>query len=187
MDRAAKYEVLLGALRVIVGFAALVAIVSLVGWAFRDELSRFGAWFVSRFGVAGVSAGAFLADSVHFPIPPQFYLLTGIAGGHDVVIVLLAVLAGSELGGFTAFALARGLGQRPSVARRLQSPRELIARLIERGGYLGLATATLLPVSFSLLCMASGAMGLPYRAYGVLAIMRVPRIVLSYVVIHLAW
>jgi membrane protein YqaA with SNARE-associated domain len=187
VDRETKYETLFGVLRIVVSFAALVAIVSFLGWAFRGELSRFGTWFVSRFGVAGMGAGAFLADSIHFPIPPQFYLLTGIAGGHDVVIVVLAVLIGSELGGFTAFLLARGLGRVPVVARRLKTSRELLTGLIERQGYIGLAAATLLPISFSVLCMASGAMRLPYRAYGVLAVMRVPRIILSYVVIALAW
>ncbi len=187
VDRQTKYETLFGVLRIVVSFAVLIAIVSFLGWAFRSELSRFGEWFVSRFGVAGMGAGAFLADSIHFPIPPQFYLLTGIAGGHEVVIVVLAVLVGSELGGFTAFLLARGLGRVPVVARRLQSSRKLLTGLIERQGYIGLAAATLLPISFSLLCMASGAMRLPYRAYGVLAVMRVPRIVLSYVVIAMAW
>jgi membrane protein YqaA with SNARE-associated domain len=187
VDREAKLESVLAVLRVVASFAILVAVVTFVGWAFRAELSRFGHWFIDRFGVGGMLGGAFLADSLHFPIPPQFYLLTGIAAGHRVTLVLLAVLVGSELGGFTAFAIARSLGRSPFVARRLETTRQLITGLIERRGYLGLALATLLPVSFSLLCMASGAMRLPYRAYGVLALMRVPRILVSYAVIVLAW
>ncbi|MBX3264637.1 MAG: VTT domain-containing protein [Labilithrix sp.] len=187
MDRATKYETLLAVLRVAASFALLVLLVTFVGWALRDELTRFGGWFVTRFGFVGIAAGAFVADCVHFPIPPQFYLLTGIAGGRPVTIVLLAVLAGSELGGLTAFALARALGRSPSVARRLASTRDLITRAIERQGYAGLAAATLLPISFSILCMATGAMRLPYKAFGVLAVMRVPRILLSYAVIVVAW
>jgi len=187
VNREARYETALAVLRVVMSFAVLVAIVSFVGWAFRDELSRFGQWFVSRFGVAGMVGGAFLADGLHFPIPPQFYLLTGIAGGYEVALVIVAVLAGSELGGLTAFALARLVGRSPFVARRLARPRGLLAGMIEKRGYVGLAAATLLPISFSILCMASGAMRLPYRAYGVLALMRVPRILLSYAVIVLAW
>jgi len=187
VEREAKYEGAFAVLRMVMSCALLVAAVSFVGWAFRAELSRFGTWFVDRFGVVGMAGGAFLADGFHFPIPPQFYLLTGIAGGHHVTAVILAVLVGSELGGLTAFLLARVVGQRPMIARRLASSRDLIAGLFARQGYIGLAAATLLPVSFSLLCMASGAMRLPYRAYGVLAVMRVPRILLSYVVIMAAW
>lgn len=187
MDRRTKLETALAVLRLVAGFAALVAVVTFLGWAYRDELSRFGSWFVARFGFVGIAAGAFLADGLHFPIPPQFYLLTGIAGGHHTAGVLAVVLVGSELGGLTAFALARGVGGAPIVAHRLETTRRLLHGFIERRGYLGLAAATLLPLSFSLLCMASGAMRLPYRAYGVLALMRIPRILLSYVVIALAW
>lgn len=187
MNRSTKYETVVAVLRVVASCVLLLGIVSFVGWAFRAELSRFGTWFVDRFGFAGIAAGAFLADGLHFPIPPQFYLLTGIAGGHATAIVIAAVLVGSELGGLTAFALARALGRAPVVARRLEKTRLLLNGLIERRGYFGLAVATLLPLSFCLLCMASGAMRLPYKAYGVLAVMRVPRILLSYLVIVLAW
>jgi membrane protein YqaA with SNARE-associated domain len=187
-DRVGKYETALAVLRVLASFALLVGIVSFLGWGFRAELSRFGSWFVERFGVAGMAAGAFLADSLHFPIPPQFYLLTGIAGGHEMAFVVGAVLVGSELGGLAAFTLARSVvGRTPFVARRLETARRLLAGVIDRRGYIGLAAATLLPFSFSLLCMASGAMRLPYKAYGVLAVMRVPRILVSYLVIVLAW
>lgn len=187
MERTEKAETAFAIARLVLGFAALVAIVSVLGWAYHDELSAFGGWFVGRFGVLGMVSGAFLADSCHFPIPPQFYMLTGIAGGHQVSVVVLAVLFGSELGGFTAFALARSLGGTRFIAPRLARPRALLTKLMARRGSLGLVVATLLPVSFSLLCMASGAMRLPYRAYGVLAVMRVPRIVLSYIAIMLVW
>src|SRR5690606_28712577 len=96
-------------------------------------------------------------------------------------------LVGSELGGLTSFALARAIGRTALVARRLEASRRLLLGAMERRGYLGLAAATLLPLSFSLLCMATGAMRLPYRAFAVLAVMRVPRILLSYLLIVLAW
>jgi membrane protein YqaA with SNARE-associated domain len=187
VDRTTKYETTFAILRMVASFAVLIGIVAFLGWAFRSDLSRFGTWFVDRFGFAGMAGGAFLADGLHFPIPPQFYLLTGIAAGHATSAVVLAVLVGSELGGLTAFSLARTIGRWSIVARRLETSRRLLLGAMERRGYLGLAAATLLPISFSLLCMASGAMRLPYKAYGVLAVMRIPRILLSYAVIMLAW
>lgn len=187
MEAPTSYSTAFAVLRLVAGFAAFVGIISFLGWAYHAELSTFGRWFVDRFGIVGMVSGAFLADSCHFPIPPQFYLLTGIAGGHHVVAVVLAVLLGSEMGGLTAFALARSIGGSRFVAARLTGPRELITKLMERRGALGLALATLLPVSFSLLCMAGGAMRLPYRAYGILAVMRVPRILLSCAAILLVW
>jgi membrane protein YqaA with SNARE-associated domain len=183
-----SYETTMGVLRLIVSVAVLLAVVTFVGWEFRAELSSFGTWFVARFGVGGMIFGSFLADGIHFPVPPQFYLLTGIAGGYAAPLVIGSVLAGSELGGLAAFALGRQLAQRSSFLRaRLARPRQLLARMMSRRGYLGLAIATLLPVSYSVLCMAGGATELPYRAYVVLGVMRVPRILISYAVIVLAW
>jgi membrane protein YqaA with SNARE-associated domain len=187
VDRALRLEATAAVLRFLLSLGVFIGIVSLVGWAFRSELTQFGMWFVARFGTAGMLVGSFLADGIHFPIPPQFYLLTGIAGGHRVGAVVVAVLLGSELGGLTAFSLARVLGRWQRIQRWLAAPRNLLTRMMEKQGYLGLVVAMLLPISYSLLCMASGAMRLSYKAYGVLAVMRVPRILLSYAVIAIAW
>jgi len=183
----ARGETILAVVRMLVGFAILVAIVSLAGWAFHAELTRFGSWFVGRFGVAGMIGGSFLADGFHVPLPPQFYLLTGIAGDYPHALVVAAVLLGSELGGLTAFALARLAGTTRFVEARIERPKALLRAMIAKRGYFGLALTTLLPVSYCLLCVATGAMRLPYRAYAVLGVMRVPRILLSYVLIVLAW
>lgn len=187
MDRDLPHETLLAALRAAAGFLLLAVLVGALGWALREEMTSFGEWFVGRFGALGIVAGTFLADGIHFPLPPQFYMLTGLAGGHAAAHVLACVLVGSELGGLAAFAGARVVGRSELVRTRVERPRRLLARLVERRGYAGLAVATLLPISFSLLCMASGAMRLPFKAYGVLAAVRVPRILLSYAVIALAW
>ncbi len=187
MERTARRETIIAVARLVASFAVLVAIVSVIGWAFRDELARFGTWFVARFGVGGIVLGAFLADGIHFPLPPQFYLLTGLAGGYSHAVSVLAVLLGSELGGLAAFSLARLAGKTKRLERWMASPRKLIDRMMAKRGYLGLALATLLPVSYCLLCMAGGAMGLPYKAYAVLGAMRVPKILLSYVLIVMAW
>ncbi len=183
----AKTETTFALLRLFGGLAALFLVLTLVGWAFRDPISTFGEWFVARFGLTGIVFGSFLADGFHFPIPPQFYMWTGIAGGQAEALVIMGVLVGSEVGGFAAFALARLVGRSPFFESRIGSARKLLKKHVERLGYRGLAFAALLPVSYCLLCMAAGAMRLPYRAYVVLAAMRVPRIIFSYVVITLAW
>jgi membrane protein YqaA with SNARE-associated domain len=187
MNRDLPQETLVAVLRVAAGFTLLAMLVTGLGWALREQMSSFGEWFVGRFGALGIVAGTFLADGLHFPLPPQFYMLTGLAGGHAPAHVVACVLVGSELGGFAAFAGARVIGRSELVRRRVEHPRRLLARLVERRGYVGLAIAMLLPISFSLLCMASGAMRLPFKTYGVLAAMRVPRILLCYAVIALAW
>lgn len=175
------------ALRLVLGFGLIFAVVSVAGLCFRDTLSTLGRSFVDRFGLGGIVVGTFLADGLHFPVPPQFYMWTGIAGGQARALVLAGALLGSELGGLAAFSLARRAGRLESFAARMAGPQRLLSRYVGRRGYPGLALVAILPFSYCLLCMTAGALRMPYRAFGVIAAMRVPRILLSYALIALAW
>src|SRR5687767_3626232 len=93
--REERIETILAVGRLVISMVVLIAIVSILGYAFRHDLARFGNWFVDRFGIVGIAGGSFLADAFHFPLPPQFYLLTGIAGGKSPWVVVSAVLIGS--------------------------------------------------------------------------------------------
>lgn len=186
-DRPSRRNLLIGLARLVLAPAALVAIVSLLGWRWRGELEHFGRWFVHRFGVAGMAAGAFLADGLHVPLPPQFYLLTGIAGGIGPVMALASVIVGSVLGGLAVFAFARETSRMSSFEKRIEPTRVYVEQLVRKRGYWGIAAAGLLPISFFLLCVLGGMMRLRYRAYGILALMRIPRLVGSYLLIELAW
>lgn len=182
-----KREIIMGCVRLFVGFAGLIAVVAFVGWRWRAQLEHFGRWFVERFGAAGMAGGAFLADGLHFPLPPQFYLLTGIAGGYGTLPALACVIAGSVAGGFVAFALARRVAGVPFFERRFSTTRHLLRSLLRARGRWGLVIAGLLPVSFFVLCVLGGMMRLRYRDYGILGLMRIPRLVLSFALIVLAW
>jgi membrane protein YqaA with SNARE-associated domain len=182
-----RREIILGFVRLIVGFAALVGIVALIGWRWRAELEHFGRWFVERFGAAGMAGGAFLADGFHFPLPPQFYLLTGIAGGYGPLPALASVLAGSIAGGFVVFAVARRLSGIPFFENRFSTTRHILRSLLRARGRWGLVIAGMLPVSYFVLCALGGMMRLRYRDYAILGLMRIPRLVLSFLLIVLAW
>jgi membrane protein YqaA with SNARE-associated domain len=182
-----RREIVRSAVRLVAGVAAFLGLVAIVSWAFRAPLEVAGRWFVARFGMPGMAVGSFLADAVHFPVPPQFYLVAGIAAGAGRAAALGSVLAGSVLGGFGAFAAARAASRTRLFQRRTARTRNLVQHLVARHGYWGLALATLFPVSYWVLCSLAGIMRLPFRAYGVLALMRVPRILLSYAIIAIAW
>jgi membrane protein YqaA with SNARE-associated domain len=174
-------------LRLVLGFGAFLAAVTVVAWAFHAELERVGHWFVDRFGVAGMIAGTFVADGFHFPVPPQFYLLTGVTGGGSTIATLGGVLVGSILGGLAAFAVGRRLSGTRAVGRWSRAPRHLLQRLLVKHGNWGLVIAGLMPLSYWVLCSVGGVLRLPYRSYGVIALMRIPRILLSYALIVVAW
>lgn len=189
IERQLKWETAFAVVRLVIGLALLVGFVSFIGWRYREPLTHFGEWFVDRFGVAGMVGGTALADGIHFPLPPQFYLFTGIAGGYGGVTTFCAVLLGSEIGSFIAFSIGRASAKMKLVERFIAKPRAMLTRVIERQGYLGLAIATLLPISWMVLCLTLGAMDLPNRnrGFAVLAVMRIPKVLLSYAVIVYAW
>lgn len=187
LDHPSRREIVLGVVRLFVGFAVLIGAVAFIGWRFRTELEHFGKWFVERFGAAGMAGGAFLADGLHFPLPPQFYLLTGIAGGYGTVPALASVLVGSVTGGLVAFAVFRRLSGVPFFEKRFTTTRVVVERLLRSRGTWGLVIAGMLPVSYFVLCALGGMMRLRYRDYAIIGLMRVPRLVLSFALIALAW
>lgn len=182
-----RYEAVSAVVRLVLGLGLLVAVVALLSWRFRDPLERFGHVFVERFGAAGVAGGAFLADGIHFPLPPQFFLFAGEAGGMSRWLAVSSALVGSTLGGLLAFAVARRLAHVEVLASKGRVTRRVLEVLFQKHGYLGVALAGTLPISYWVLCALSGALRLPWRAYGVLALVRVPRLLLSYAVIVAAW
>ena len=169
------------------GIGLFLGALALASYAARGELERVGTWFFERFGVAGMAFGSFLADGLHFPIPPQFYFLAAFAAGSARAVALLAVTCGSVLGGLLAFQLGRHVSRVGFVARRLAPARALVERMVTRYGYRGLIVVGILPVSYFGLCSVSGLMRLPLAAYGCLAAGRVPRLLVSYVLIAAVW
>lgn len=175
------------ALRWFLGVGALVVLALLLATHFREPLSAVGAGFVSRFGFVGMAAGAFLADAVQFPIPPQFYMFVSVAAHTPAVPTLLAIGAGSLAGGAVAFSTAEHVGRIRFVAEKLARSRASVEHALTRFGYWAPVLASLLPIAYSVLCSIAGANRLPWRVYFVLSACRIPRLVLFYVLIRLGW
>ena len=186
-DRNLRREMFWALARLLIGLGVLIGIVSLIGWRYHDELGRIATRVVAHLGLPGTFAGAALADSVMFPVPPQVYLLAGVAAGYSHITSFIAAACGSVVGGFGAFMIGRLLGLSSFIAKRLEKPQKLLERLIDKYGALGLVFASLLPLSYSALCMTTGAMHIPYRSYAVLAVMRVLKLFLSFLLIIYAW
>lgn len=182
-----KREGIAAIVRLVLGVTFLLGGIALLGWLFRGELEHFGKWFVGTLGPFGMALGSFLADGVSFPLPPQFFLLTGLAGGSSLVVAFASVLAGSIAGGLFAFWLSRRAAGSPWLEKRTRASRSIVERLVRKHGLFGVAIAGLLPISYCVLCSLAGVMRLPFRSYAVLAAMRVPRLLVTYAVIVLAW
>lgn len=175
-----------GAWRSLVSVLGLVVAIATLSYALREPLGALGRGFVDRFGVVGLGLGSFLADGLHFPVPPQFYLATAIAAGGPTMLPVTAIVIGSVLGGLVAFTGARLAARGGWKAQRFAAVRR-VGRLLERRGPAFVGVATVAPVPYWLLCVAAGLYRLPFSAYAIIGLCRIPKLLFFYALISLAW
>ena len=175
------------ALRWCLGVGALIALAVVLGTHFREPLAAIGSAFVARFGFVGMAVGAFLADGLQFPVPPQFYMFVSVAAHTPALPTLLAIAVGSLAGGAVAFSIAEHVGRIRFVAEKLARSRASVEHALARFGYWAPVLASLLPIAYSLLCYVAGANRLPWRVYFVLSACRIPRLIFFYCLIRLGW
>jgi membrane protein YqaA with SNARE-associated domain len=169
------------------GLIVLFVIVGLLGRTVRHDLEQLGLRFVDWLGYPGMGLGTFLADGLHFPIPPQFYMLAVITGGGSVSAALAWIAAGSIVGGHAAYGLAAKAGNIRFIRRRVARVQGTMARLVERWGAGAMVFGSLLPVPYSLLCYLSGLNRLPYRLFALLCLLRIPKLVAYFYLIKAGW
>lgn len=188
VDAPSDRSALLGLLmRWMLALATILVLVFLLGRWFRPELEGVGRSFVERYGLWGMAFGTLIADGLHFPVPPQFYMLMSIASGGPQLAPFAAVTAASLVAGCLAYSLAGVLGKWPWLGRKLASSSRVVTELYARHGYRVVLLASLTPIAFSMLCYASGLCRLPKRAFAVVALLRVPKLAAYYYLVRLGW
>lgn len=175
-------------LRVLLGVVGLVGAVALLVRGMRPELEALGRDFFAHFGLWGMAFGTFIADGFHFPLPPQFYMLLGLAAGSSRLSFMGAITAGSLLGGLSGYFVARRLARFPRLARWLaRGGRKLHEQLEGRRVYRNVLIASVTPVAFSVLCYLAGLYRLPLRAFGLVLLLRIPKLVIFYYLVRIGW
>jgi membrane protein YqaA with SNARE-associated domain len=175
-------------LRVLLGLAVLFAGVVVLVHTFRAELEGIGRAFVAHFGLVGMALGTFIADGFHFPLAPQFYMLLGIAAGNSHVTTFVAIAIGSLLGGLAGYLVARRLGRFPRLQRWLERSSHKFRHHLEgRNAYRGAVIATVTPLPFSVLCYSAGLYRFSERAFGLILLLRIPKLMVFYYLVWLGW
>lgn len=175
-------------LRFVLGLLALLGLVVVLVRALRPQLEAIGTSFVENFGLAGVAFGTFIADGFHFPLPPQFYMLLTIAAGTWSLSSFLAICVGSLSGGLCGYLLARRIARWPKPAQWLaRLGKGFQSQLVGANAYRGALIASVTPVAFSVLCYFAGLYRLPMKAFALVLVLRVPKLVLFYELVKLGW
>jgi membrane protein YqaA with SNARE-associated domain len=175
-------------LRSLLGLGVFLLLVILLVRTVKPELEGLGHSFVERFGLAGVTLGALLADGFHCPIPPQFYMLLATAAGTPPMAILGATTLGSLLGGVAGFTLARRLGRIPRLEHWLERvSRGMGRKLSDKYAHRSVFFASLTPMAFSVLCYLGGLYRLRWSALALLLALRVPKLALYYYLLRVGW
>jgi membrane protein YqaA with SNARE-associated domain len=180
-------EVTLLILRLLLWLVMACALTALLGAYFRPQAEGAARSFVATFGIFGMALGTFLADGLQFPIPPQFYMLLAVASGASALHSFSAISVASLLAGCFGYGFCSWASRWAWLARKTAKPRELLLRAYERHGYRAALLAMLLPIPYSLLCYASGLVGLPRRFLLLLSLYRVPKLLGFYLLVYWGW
>jgi membrane protein YqaA with SNARE-associated domain len=182
-----KYEAWKLGLKLLLGATALVLVVALLGHFFHADLEKLGRAFLGRFGYAGIAMGTYIADGLHCPVPPQFYMLAAIASGWSEGWTIVAVCIGSLAGGVTGYLIARKAASIRLFRRLFARNQEKFDWLYERYGYWAVAIGSLTPIPFSFLCYVAGGQRMPPRIFVALSLFRIPKVVLYFYLVKLGW
>jgi membrane protein YqaA with SNARE-associated domain len=168
---------------------ALFAAVGLAGILFRAEVNAFAAWVYQRLGFAGLATLFLVSETVVSPLPPDAVVFVVAASEHAAnwmrPVLTLALL--SLLGGHLAWLLGSWFAGTGSVRLVLGRHHVRIAEVTRRYGAWAIVLAALTPLPWSVTSTVAGALHLPWRRYVAGSLVRVPRIVLAYVLIHTAF
>lgn len=184
---APKRQVLIAALQIAVSFAVLGVVVAVIGHFFHDTLWRAGTTLIDTLGLGGIACGVFLADGFHFPVPPQFYMLAVVAHGGPVVPALLAIGAGTIAGGHAGFFFSRRLTHIAFIRHGTERVARKLAHWFDRYGTRAVIIAAVLPIPYSFLCYLAGLQRLRYRAFAPIVILRLPKILLYFLIVRAGW
>lgn len=165
----------------------LLLIVAAIARAFRPELEAVGRGFVDRYGFLGMALGTFIADAFSFPVPPQFYMLLSIAAGDPAWLTLLVTCVASLLAGTTGYCMARRLSGWPRLARWLERSTTRVQSLSGKQAYRAAVIASFTPVAYSMLCYLAGAHRVSWSVYAVIALLRIPRLIVFYYLVKFGW
>lgn len=158
-----------------------------LGHLLQDELQGLSKWVVERIGMVGMTVGTWLADGFCFPIPPQAYMVMAEASGSSVPVAFAFIALGSLLGGASAYAVAPQLNRIRFVSQAIERSAPRLHRLSGDNWLRGVFIISLTPIAFSWLCYAAALYRVPRRAFLLLCVLRLPKLLLFQLIVSFGW
>lgn len=160
----------------VVGLIGLLAILFVVGLLWYQPLVAAGKLMVATLGGPGLLVVFFLLDGLWLPIPHETFSGLALVGGMDFWAVGAWASAGSLVGGPFGFAIARRIGHMAWFQRFMRGRGRQAFAIVERYGTTGLAIGAITPLPYVWTTWAAGALGMPWRTFLPVSLLRIPRI-----------
>lgn len=173
--------------RFVLGLVTVCSLVALGGYFAREPAEAVARGFVTHFGVWGMGLGTLLSDGLHFPVPPQFYMLLAVASRTPLGSAFPAIAVGSLLAGALGYSLARWASRAEWLAKKVGPYRHLLEHTFERHGYRTAVFASLLPIPYSVLCYLAGLNRMPTPFLLLLGVCRIPKLLGFYGLVYYGW
>jgi membrane protein YqaA with SNARE-associated domain len=172
-------------LKLVVSLALLFGTLVVIGLLFEAELLAVAEATYQALGAPGLLGLVFVGNAVFSPLPSDVVLVV-IANStlrSEWLWLVPGVGLVSAVGGNVAWLLGRQLAQFPWAAPWLRQIRARHEGLLHRYDSWALILAAVTPSPFSLICISAGALGMPWARLAPIMLLRVPRFLLSYLVI----
>ena len=163
-------------LQTIATLVILVLILGVLSYYFKPMMETWSKTFIQHTGVWGVALGFFFPDAFTLPIPPDTFLVAGHLGGLDFWQILTWASAGSILGGCFGFLMIRRITNHEKISQWLKPKIKKGEVFMQAYGLWAVAVAALTPLPYSMICWASGAMGVRFTPFLLVSLLRIPRV-----------
>ena len=152
-------------------------VLALISTFLREPVEAWSRLFIGSTGVWGVGLGFFFPDALTLPIPPDTFLLAGYLGGLKFWDIAVSASIGSIMGGTFGFLLIKRISDQPRAKKWIHKKLSSGKRVMDQYGGLALALGALTPLPYSVMCWACGAMGMRFRVFIAISLLRIPRVI----------
>ena len=167
--------------------AGAFAAVAVMAFVLRTPLTHLALYVAHSLGLPGIFGGVLFADATNFPLPPDLFLFTAVAGTLSPLAVLAVVSGASILAGSVAWSLGPLLGRIPGIGRRVERYRQQGEAFFARYGVWAVAIAALTPLPYSAFAWLAGAYRMPWKRFLLATLFRIPRFLFYLLLFRIGW
>lgn len=165
-------------IKFVIGVLLLMAVLGVVGYFFREPLLRWSQGYVNALGGMGVFIGFFAGDAFTLPIPHDAFSAFGLVGGMGFWEVVAWASLGCLVGASLGYLIGRGLSHTRWFKRMMGRRGDEMHLLARRYGAVLLILGALTPLTYSVCVWAVSALGMRFRLFFAITLLRIPRVAL---------